>query len=79
MFQPTRIALASAAIALFLLPTRAVRADELQTKQADEPQVKQGEVRFEPVANESTVVPAPFRLEARTFAFEQKAAAGLGT
>src|SRR4051812_22921331 len=70
MFQLRSIALASAAIALFFLPVHAVRADE--------PQVKQGEVRFEPVTNESTVVPAPFRLEARTFPFEQKPQPGWG-
>jgi dienelactone hydrolase len=70
MFQLRSIALASAALALFLVPAHATRANE--------PQITRGEVRFEPVANESTVVPAPFRLEVRTFPFEQKPQPGWG-
>src|SRR5262245_21976407 len=70
MLQPRSIALASAAIALFLLPVSAVRAEDSE--------IVRGEVHFEPVANEDTVVPAPFRLEARTFAFEQKPQPGWG-
>jgi dienelactone hydrolase len=38
---------------------------------AAEPEVRHGEVRFEPAAEESHAVPERFRLEAATFAFEQ--------
>ncbi len=41
---------------------------------AEEPAVRQGEVRFEPAADEQTLVPAPFRMETQTFSFEQRPA-----
>ena len=44
---------------------------------ADELAVRKGEVRFEPVADEEQVVPAPFRLSTQTFAFEQQPVAQL--
>jgi dienelactone hydrolase len=36
-----------------------------------EPEIRRGEVKFEPVASEDTAVPEPFRLAGKTFAFEQ--------
>jgi alpha/beta hydrolase family protein len=39
---------------------------------AAEPPVRRAEVRFEPSLQEEIIVPKPFRLEAQTFAFEQK-------
>jgi dienelactone hydrolase len=39
----------------------------------DEPTVRRGEVKFTPAAEDDQSVPAPFRLSAQTFAFEQTA------
>ncbi len=39
---------------------------------AAEPEIRRGEVRFEPVANEQQSVPEPFRLPSAAFEFEQK-------
>src|SRR5690242_629132 len=42
------------------------------TASAADKLVRRGEIHFEPVAQEQTTVPKPFRLEQATFAFEQK-------
>ncbi len=39
---------------------------------AVEPQIRHGEVQFEPVADEAHVVPQPFRLPAAMFSFDQQ-------
>jgi cephalosporin-C deacetylase-like acetyl esterase len=55
-----KIAVAALLVAQCAVPTR-----------AEDPAVHQGEVRFEPVADEQHVVPEPFRLVAQTFSFRQ--------
>ena len=53
-------------------------AAQLALADSVEPEIRHGQVNFEPVANESNVVPEPFRLPAQVFAFEQKPQGGWG-
>ncbi len=57
-------------VALILLA--AIFIARLPIGMSAEPEIRRGEVQFEPVAKEGEVVPEPFRLTAKTFDFEQK-------